>query len=199
MLDRLIRLKDCAATTFAPALGDRDPLNLTLLAGYVLATVLAALILRQRPFPAVTRRRETVLWAFGLFILAALTLNKELDLQTWLTDTGRCLARAEGWYAARRAAQIVFSAYLLSATCFLGFVALFGLRGTWARSTLPFLGLLLLFGFIGLRVVSFHHLDQVFRIEVSSVRLHRIIEAGGLILILLGEMLLLRRPRPADA
>jgi hypothetical protein len=58
---------------------------------------------------------------FWLLITGALVLlgiNKQLDLQSWFTEVGRDLARAQGWYEGRRSVQALFVAALV----FLGLI-----------------------------------------------------------------------------
>jgi hypothetical protein len=50
--------------------------------------------------------------------LFALGINKQLDLQTALTELGRVLALSQGWYEQRQVVQFWFIA-ALAATCLL--------------------------------------------------------------------------------
>jgi hypothetical protein len=194
---RLTQIADCAVSSFKLQLGDLDALNLALFAGYVLATLLAFAVLWKRPFPETSTRRETLLWVLAALVLVFLTANKELDLQGWISATGRCLARIEGWYKDRRLVQLQFIRILLVCTLAFAIILFLAIRGTLARNALPFLGFVLLVAFIGLRAISIHHVDHFLRIEFASIRLHRLVEASGLILIIWGEIRILfakRRP-----
>src|SRR5690349_1833450 len=51
---------------------------------------------------------EAGLWWLFALALVALGINKQLDLQTALTEIGRIMAREEGWYGKRRAVQAEF-------------------------------------------------------------------------------------------
>jgi hypothetical protein len=55
------------------------------------------------------------LWLTLVPLLGFLAINKQLDLQTALTATGRCMAQAEGWYDNRALVQIGFIAGLMLA------------------------------------------------------------------------------------
>src|SRR4051812_44846770 len=51
---------------------------------------------------------ESHVWWSFVVIVVALGINKQLDLQTALTEIGRILAREEGWYGERRIVQAAF-------------------------------------------------------------------------------------------
>jgi len=57
--------------------------------------------------------REQYLWLFIIFILFALGVNKQLNLQTLLLNVGRHIAQYEGWMGKHRLFQAWF-AYTLS-------------------------------------------------------------------------------------
>ena len=54
------------------------------------------------------KKRDRRFWIGTSILLVLLGLNKELDLQTVLTDTARYLAHYEGWYDYRRIVQGLF-------------------------------------------------------------------------------------------
>lgn len=49
-----------------------------------------------------TEGREQKLWLLIALMFIFLGINKQLDLQSALTEAGRILAIKQGWYAARR-------------------------------------------------------------------------------------------------
>jgi hypothetical protein len=89
-------------------IGDPTPLGWITVAAYAAAAVLAW---RN----AGAARRTAVPHSFWIALTAlmlALGINKQLDLQTWLSQAGRDLAIAQGWWEQRRAVQAVFIALL---------------------------------------------------------------------------------------
>ena len=104
----------------------------------------------QRP---ANRFPESILW-YGLALsLVVLGLNKQLDLQTWLTSAGKEIAHAQGWYHQRRAVQGGFI------ICFLiiALVAMGALGWFWRQHWLTLLGVLLLLSHITIRAAAFNH------------------------------------------
>src|SRR5262249_9076970 len=79
---------------------------------------------RRRLRPATTRTnkkrdrdfRNGSAWRTISVLFLALGINKQLDLQTALTEAGRVLARYQGWYEQRQFVQLVVIA-LFAMTC----------------------------------------------------------------------------------
>ena len=100
-------------------------------------------------------------WLLMTFGLAFLCVNKQLDLQTLLAQTGRRTARDMGWYEQRRALQAMFiGAVALGAAASVGVVA-WWIRGSLRRYGLAAIGAGYLAVFIVMRAASFHHIDSV--------------------------------------
>ena len=60
---------------------------------------------RRRVCRARAYRASFLFWAMLVGVFVFLGVNKQLDLQTWLTEIGRRVALAQGWYGQRRAVQ----------------------------------------------------------------------------------------------
>lgn len=186
----------CTAEAWNPGFGDLNPSGMALFVGYVLATVIAAVVVLAGRFPRRSRARERTFWVMATLLLALLAVNKQLDLQVFVTGTGRCIARAEGWYEDRRLLQVEATLVLavLGLAVILG--AIWLLRGTLSRNLIPVIGLILVLTFVMMRVVSFHHLDAFLRTEFLSIRLHRIVEGLALLVVIWGAVRVLLRPAP---
>ena len=134
------------------------------------------------------RKRDRKFWTGAAVLLGLLGLNKELDLQTLLTDTARRLAHFEGWYEHRRFVQGVFL-LLLAVGLVISIVAL----TRWLRrSALPVkaaaLGIALLFAFIVMRAGSFHHVDQWVTVSLAGLRRGWWLEIAGILVIALSAI-----------
>ena len=152
--------------------------------------MLAPKVLRRRP-----ARAARGLWLAIAAITAFLAVNKQLDLQTALTATGRCMAHAQGWYDNRWLVQIAFIAGLV-----LGVVgALLWtakiLRGRMRGNGLALLGLAVLCGFVLVRAVGFHHVDKLISMDFANLKFNFWFENAGLLLIAINALMLLRRGR----
>jgi len=128
-------------------------------------------------------------WFYLALFLLFLGINKQLDLQSWLTQTVRDSSKMHGWYNHRRPVQIAFIALLgLGAV-----VVLIGLRlylaNSWRHYKLTWVGIVLLCVFILMRAASFHHFDIFIKHHVLGLRVNVILEVGALLLIILGTYL----------
>lgn len=119
------------------------------------------------------------------WLMLVLGLNKQLDLQSLLTEVGRALARAEGWYGQRRVVQGWFIALILAAMCvtlMAGAVALLSRRWSsrWKGCRLALLGAGLLLVYVAFRAVSFHHADRWLAGRIAGARRSWILELAGI-------------------
>lgn len=122
-------------------------------------------------------------WGLTAGILVLLGINKQLDLQTWLTLTGRRIAISQGWYDSRRVVQLIF--FVL--------VALMGVASCWAmwrlvrthgrEMWLPLAGILILLCFVLMRAASFHHVDQLINFRFAGVRMNWVLELGSIAIL----------------
>ena len=109
-----------------------------------------------------SRQLKIELGSLFQFCLSHLEINKQLDLQSALTEVGRLIAFREGWYEQRRIIQISF-VVLIAFVCAIALIALF----VWVRSaptatTVAFFGTGLVLGFVLIRASSFHHVRSVY-------------------------------------
>ena len=120
-----------------------------------------------------------VWWAIAC-LLGFLGVNKQLDLQTALTELGKIAAHAGGWYENRRIVQLAFIVVLIAtAGGVLVVLARFG-RPALGRLRLALIGVVLLALFVCVRAVSFHHVDILFGTVVHGFRLNWILELSGI-------------------
>lgn len=184
----LNELTACVAERWSPVIGDPQITGWVTVAAYVMAALMSAAVwLRLKG------RRGRVFWAMVALLLAALAVNKQLDLQSALTAAGRCLARAQGWYGERRLVQLSFIA-VLGTVMLAGLIAMaFSLRGRLRRNGLALTGLVIVTGFVMMRAASFHHMDHLIGMRAFGVPNNFLFENAGLVLIALNAAALLRR------
>jgi len=120
------------------------------------------------------------LWRILAFSLVVLGLNKQLDLQTLLTQLGRELARTDGWYDRRRQIQQVFVVVIGVASVALSISAFVLLKGRSRAIRVASAGFFLLVTFVFVRAASFHHVDRFLKSAVLGARFNWIFELGGL-------------------
>ncbi len=148
------------------------------------------------PLPA----RRAALWLVLAAIMLALGINKQLDLQTFVTQLGRSLAHSGGWYEERRFVQALFVGAI-------GIVGLVGLallawltRGQLRDFRVVLGGLAFLLCFVVIRAASFHTVDSLIRFAPLGIRMNWVLELGGIALVGVGVLRRLRavRERPAE-
>ena len=170
---------------WTPGIGDPSPMGWITVAVYLGVAYLAARAARaDRHVP---RRRAW--WIFVAVAFVLLGVNKQLDLQSALTETGRWLAHRQGWYEERRRVQLLFLASL-AATATVGLSAmLFLLRHHLRRLWLSALGMAATVVFVLARASSFNGMNWLIGTEpLPGVRTNWILELGAIALVGLGTL-----------
>ncbi len=186
----LAALRACIADDWTPRIGDPQITGWLTVLVYLACMVLALRVLWRRPAGAALG-----LWACIAPLMGFLALNKQLDLQTALTATGRCLARAQGWYDNRALVQLGFIAALAVLVLLALIMGFRSLRGQLRRNGPALLGLAILCGFVLVRAVGFHHVDRLISMDFANIRFNFLFENAGLVLIAANAIWLLRRGR----
>ena len=184
----------CALKRWSPGIGDASVMGWVTVAAYLLAAALCFRVVRGGTMPLATARRERLFWRVLGFVLLFLAVNKQLDLQSFVTATGRCVAQLEGWYRQRGAVQRGFIYGLLGGAGLICLAMLWTLRRTLRRTALAVLGAVAVAGFVLVRAVGFHHMDALIN-RVLSVRMNWVLELSGLGLIAVAALLHPRRKR----
>ena len=109
-----------------------------------------------------------------------LGINKQLDLQSALTEIGRILADKQGWYADRRQIQMAFIAGMAMMGLTLFAATLHLTWGAPASTRWAMLGGIGLVVFVIIRAASFHHVDELLGYRFSGLRVNWLLEMGAL-------------------
>jgi hypothetical protein len=154
-------------------------------AAMVLTLVLAVFAPQRRVVTIPSRDRFRTLWLLLAACLLFLGINKQLDLQTALTEWGRGIAVSEGLYQVRRPLQLVFiAAVVVGGLVALRAVLLLARGGSGLRPVIG--GVVFLACFVVIRATSFHHVDLLLGHELGNVRVNWLIELGGIAFIAAG-------------
>ena len=170
----------------------RDRGWITVLA-YLACGFLSVMVWRQRSEPLLRR-----FWAFLAVLMLLMAINKQLDLQTALTQTGRCLAIAQGWIAYKRLVQLLFILSMIAAM-------VFALR-RGRQVMLPYLpshrlalaGTVFVAGYVLIRATSFHFIDIIGGTMMFGLSMNFFLENVGLLLIAVNAAGLLTGRIPVD-
>ncbi len=145
--------------------------------------------------------RMGALWnalALGLLLLG---INKQLDLQTALTEMGKILAAKQGWYEQRQRVQIDFIVgVVLVGLWMIGSVLLLAGRNL-PRLGLALVGIVFLCCFVAIRASSFHHVDRLLGADLGGLKINWLMELGGIALVgfgAYGEGRALKRARALE-
>ncbi|WP_428389396.1 isopropylmalate isomerase [Mucisphaera sp.] len=159
----------------------------------LIAYALAAAITLQAA--AGSTGRDAFFWWIVAGLMAFLCLNKQLDLQSLVTDWGRSLAKEQGWLDRRRSLQ---AGFVLGIGILMFIVAagmLWFMRRSLWRLRLAILGLTFVAGFVLARAASFHHLDSWLGTPIDPgnyFRYNALFELPGIVLIAIAARLHVR-------
>lgn len=117
----------------------------------------------------------------------ALGVSKQVDLQTMLTNTGRAIARFQGWYGQRQSAQIAFVAVIAIMSLIAAIVLVRWARNTPVSTWLALAASIMLIGYWVIRAVSLHSLDRLVDARILGVRLDSILVIVGIGVVLVAS------------
>ena len=129
---------------------------------------------------AIWQRREVVLWQAITLMFVFLGINKQLDLQTALTEIARIIAFKQGWYERRQIVQSWFIA-AIAISCLTIAISL-----VWLASETPFatrlalLGTVVVLAFVLIRAASFHHIDRFIGETILGLKWNWLLEMSGI-------------------
>lgn len=178
-------------TLAAAPLGDWLTMGFLLAAGLLAFRALqaaraGAVLARRYPHPerrAACRSRSyrigALFWWMTILVCTAAAVAPHVSILGWLSDLGRGVAKAQGWYAARRDYQVE-----IAATIGLVGVALLAAGLAVTRPHLPrhlpaFLGGLALLGTLVLRTASMHDVDALLAHRFAGLTVTRWIDVGA--------------------
>ena len=132
-----------------------------------------------------------VVWCLLAALLLVMGVNKQLDLQSWVTQVGSDTVRAHGW--PKRVVQMWFIAGVAVAGPAVLGLALWLARRSLRQLALALVGVLFLVCFVMVRAVSFHAIDHMLGTRFAGAKLNWILELCGIGCVALCAWLNLRR------
>lgn len=209
--------------TWSPGIGDPNFVGWFTVVAYALAGFLCLRVYRQLPGPKprgilglaralaplplafvagsqwISRLSRDVrlraLWLAFTVVLFFLCINKQLDLQTALTEIGRIMARSEGWAGVHRQVQVVFIACVMLGGAWSFRTVWLMARGSARQTRSVLMGFVFLICFVTIRATSFHHVDHLLGMNFAGFRPNWIFELGGIAFVIHGAWFTLRASR----
>lgn len=171
------------AINWSPGIGDPTPLGWLTVAAYFIASALSLRAAFASKFPDSERRSEGFFWIFLAIASFALCINKQLDLQSLLTEVALVMAKEGGWYNQRRSVQEVsiLLVAIIGGAGILSFTVL--LRKANSAVRIAAIGFCFVLSFVVIRATSFHRVDLLIGEEVLGVRWNALLELPGILMI----------------
>lgn len=129
------------------------------------------------------RGRDRRFWRCLALVFAVLAINKQLDLQSLLTELARIEALGHGWYDDRRFWQVAFIAGLTLCGLAAALAGAIVLRRRPAPVRLALAGLLFTLCFVVARAASFHHVDRFLAARIGGWHMNWLLEWAGILTV----------------
>jgi hypothetical protein len=172
------------AFNWSPVLGDQTFAGWTTVVLYLVTSwrcfVLAGSLLRRQA----SSRREQLGWMALAALFLALGINKQLDLQSALTELGRAILSHANWMDYKVKIQVGFIGVVITICILTALVVAIMLRGAHPAAWLATFGTILIVGFVTIRASSFHHMDRFIDSRFLMLRWNWLLEIGGISLVL---------------
>jgi hypothetical protein len=181
-----------------PQIGDPSFMGWLTVVAYGLAAFTAFAAARRGGRAVGLAGGSRAMWLLVATLLCFLCLNKQLDLQSLLTDIGRIFAWRQGWYEERREYQKWFVLGVLAVSFLTTTLLFFIYRQFWLKHFLLSFGLAFLLTFIVVRAISFHHVDTILKYSVGGVKMNWFLELSGIGLVWLAAAMDYYHPKRAS-
>jgi hypothetical protein len=129
-------------------------------------------------------RHAPLFWFTLCGVMVALGFNKQLDIQSDITQIGRDMAVSEGWYENRRIVQLIFVTFFGIAAVGAVVAGFWFMRDLWHRYRMAFVGIIYLCTFVIIRAASFHHIDNLlYHLPGAGYWVNTFLELGGNVIL----------------
>jgi len=127
------------------------------------------------------------LWRTISILFIALGVNKQLDLQTALTELGRMIASEQGWYGERQTVQMWFIIGVALTCIFITIILLIWARKSPAPTRLALVGMTTVLAFVLIRAASFHHIDKFIGARILGLKWNWVLEMTGIAMVIIAS------------
>lgn len=184
---------ECIANAWSPKVGDPYLLGWITTGCYLIATILSFLVLKRIPNHEPNARKLRIFWLGLTVLLVFLSLNKQLDLQTFMKAAAKCHAIIDGWYADRRDFQQIF-VRSVAVLFLLVLVFIFSfMHEVLQKDRLAVIGIFFLLAFILIHASYFNYFGLESIDILFEAGLNRALELFGIFFIVLQALMRLKR------
>lgn len=164
-----------------PGIGDPTVWGWFTVAAYIAAAVFAIKASKAAQISGREWKIESAFWLGVTIAMVALGINKQLDLQSLLTELARDWSKASGWYEGRRAVQEIAISLMAASALAIAIHLSVSLRRTAIEVRLAVLGLCFVLAFVVIRAASFHHIDALLNSRFIGINWNALLELPGVI------------------
>jgi hypothetical protein len=169
--------------SWSPGIGDPTIAGWVTVAAYMAAAAMCFRVAGARPGRGSSEAGFWYALGFGLLVLG---VNKQLDLQSALTEFGRWFAKRQGFYGRHRELQRWFAGGLLVVSTCASVALIWFIRRAHHATKIAAAGVCALLGFIASRAASFHHFDHLAGVRMLGMTLNWALELGGIGAVIVG-------------
>jgi hypothetical protein len=173
---------DYLAGNWSPSFHDNFFLGWLITGSYFVCAIMAAVFATY--LNQMEEKKAFHFWLLISMTMIALGINKQLDLQTLLTEVGRQLANAQDWYDLRRVVQYLFILFLSAASIAAFMWLAISFRDLLRRFAFAFCGLSLVLSYMIMRAATFHHFDEVIQYDLQGIKMKWVLELAGIYMII---------------
>lgn len=179
-----------SSISWRPEIGDPTVVGWVTCGAYFIVAFLSARVMIHYASIRITHQNEKnfYFWIFLTLFMIFLGFNKQFDLQTFITEFFRGLAKYQEWYASRRVYQAIFTKIVAVIAVTVLVVSLFESESLIRSNSIAFTGIILISLFIILRMSSFTHVDSFIKRDWMGMKMNWILELAGIALVGLGTI-----------
>jgi len=130
---------------------------------------------------------ERQLWRAISILFIGLGINKQLDLQTAVTELGRMVAFDQGWYGERRTVQLWFVVGVALTCVSIAILLLIRARKSPIPTWLALIGTANVLAFVLIRAASFHHIDRFIGNRILGLKWNWVLEMSGIAIVIIAS------------
>lgn len=184
-----------AQTHWRPGIGDPTIAGWLTVAAYFVAFLFSVACARRSAGINLPERAavQQKLWWFIAVALLLLGINKQLDIQTLITEVGKVMAKRQEWYEQRRIVQSWFITGVTITGLFSLIIVWRTFRNVWKENWLALTGMVFLVSFIIIRATSFHGVDRLLGFSLAGLKINWILELSGIMCIWISAVINLMR------